>query len=278
MIEAVSGGRFADVMRSEVFSLPAGLTETFIDPPEAEYPRIARRYGRAKIMNAPYGRRLGSPSAGIFATARDLVKFAAYFFPTIQDENSRLLSAASVAVMTSDQTGRLSGGIEGIQEWPVCPWGLGWEVKGAKRPHWTGDLTSGRTFCHMAKGGTLLWADPASRISLAVLANRDISTGWATDPRKMGAPERSGGHYAAIDAASAASRMLIAASTSPVVMISGGQIRITFACNPPLPTSSPRVLAPSMSFRAISGADFLTRSFTNSTPTIRPIPRTSPMT
>ncbi len=183
VIETVSGGSFADVMRSEVFT-PAGLTETFIDPPESEYPRIARRYGRAKIMNAPYGRRLASPSAGIFATARDLVKFAAHFFPTRQDENSRLLSPASVVLMSSDQTRGLPGGIEGIQEWPLCPWGLGWEIKGAKRPHWTGDLTSGRTFCHIGQGGTLLWADPVSRISLAILANRDISTGWATDPAR----------------------------------------------------------------------------------------------
>ena len=181
VIEAVSGSAFAELMRSDVFTA-AGLTDTFIDPPQSEYPRIARRYGRAKIMNATYGRRLSSPSAGIFATATDLVKFASYFLHGGSTNGRRLLSPASVELMGSDQTNGLPGGIEGIQEWPVCPWGLGWEIKGQKRPHWTGELTGCSTICHVGQGGTLLWADPESGIAVAVLANRDVSTGWATDP------------------------------------------------------------------------------------------------
>lgn len=181
VIESVSGGAFAELMRSDVFAA-AGLADTFIDPPESEYPRIARRYGRAKIMNATYGRRLGSPSAGIFATASDLVTFASCFLQGGSTNGRRLLSPASVDLMGSDQTNGLPGGIEGNQEWPICPWGLGWEIKGQKRPHWTGELTGCKTICHIGQGGTLLWADPESGIAMAVLANRDVSTGWATDP------------------------------------------------------------------------------------------------
>lgn len=183
VLEAAGKRLFADLVRDEVI-LPAGLVNPFIDPPESEYGRIARRYGRAKIMNAPFGRRLGSPSAGLFASARDLVRFAALFLRDGSLGGRRLLSGASIALMRDDQTAGLLGGIEGIQEWPLCPWGIGWEIKGDKRPHWTGDLTSPQTICHIGQGGTLLWADPASGIACAILANRDIATGWATDPAR----------------------------------------------------------------------------------------------
>ncbi|MGH2559708.1 MAG: serine hydrolase domain-containing protein [Thermomicrobiales bacterium] len=183
-IAAVTEVPFSTALRTEVLE-PAGLTDTFISPPENVWARIARRYGRAKIMNAPYGRELGSPSAGIFATARDLVRFAHLFLNGGQTRDShRVLSTASVALMTTDQTDGKPGGIEGVQTWPSCPWGLGWEVKGDKLHHWTGDLTSAATFSHFGQGGALLWADPEYGVACAILANRDIATGWTTNPAR----------------------------------------------------------------------------------------------
>jgi CubicO group peptidase (beta-lactamase class C family) len=183
-IAAVSGRSFIEALRAEVLE-PLGLTDTFVDPHEAKGDRIARRYGRQKIMNAPYGRSLGSPSLGIFANARDLVRFASVFLASGDAPNGSLwLSKASIDLMTTDQTGGLPGGIEGIREWPVCDWGLGWEVKGEKIGHWTGDYTSPATFAHPGQGGTILWGDPASRIAVAVLANRDLSTGWWLSPAR----------------------------------------------------------------------------------------------
>jgi beta-lactamase class C len=179
-IASVSGTSFPEALRAEVLS-PLDLNDTFIGPPDIEVYRIARRYGRQKIMNAPYGRGLGSPSSGIFANARDLVRFASAF---LDPHCSMWLSKASIDLMTTDQTGGLLGGIEGIREWPVCAWGLGWEVKGEKIGHWTGDYTSGVTFAHPGQGGTLLWADPATRIAVAILANRDLSTGWWLTPAR----------------------------------------------------------------------------------------------
>jgi CubicO group peptidase (beta-lactamase class C family) len=181
-IASVTGSAFPDVLRTEVLE-PLGLADTFITPPESAADRMARRYGRQKIMNAPYGRGLGSPSSGIFATARDLVRFASVFLAgDVGPDGYQWLSRASVKLMTTDQTGGLPGGIEGIREWPVCAWGLGWEVKGEKIGHWTGDLTSPATFAHPGQSGTLLWADPASGIAVALLANRDLSTGWWLAP------------------------------------------------------------------------------------------------
>ena len=61
---------------------------------------------------------------------------------------------------------------------PVGRWGLGWEVKGDKQRHWTGELTSPATVCHFGQAGSLLWADPDREVVLAVLSNRSVSHMW----------------------------------------------------------------------------------------------------
>lgn len=183
-IATLTGLSFPDALTTEVLSR-FGLNDTFIVPPRMEYDRIARRYGRAKIMNAPYGRDLGSPSAGVFATARDLVAVANVFLAGGRLDDSReVLSAASVTEMTTNQTDALPGGIDGVRTWAQCPWGLGWEVKGKKLNHWTGDFTSPATISHIGQSGALLWADPATGIACAILANRDLATGWTDAPAR----------------------------------------------------------------------------------------------
>ncbi|HEX5498860.1 MAG TPA: serine hydrolase, partial [Thermomicrobiales bacterium] len=91
----------------------------------------------------------------------------------------RLLSAAGARAMTTDQTDGVPGGVESAKVWwPSGRWGLGWEVKGPKRRHWTGELTSPATFCHFGAAGTLLWADPERDVTLAVFANRMVARMW----------------------------------------------------------------------------------------------------
>lgn len=181
---AIAGTTFAEALREHVLE-PFGLHESLIAPDESIENRVARRYGKAKLMNAPYGRQLAPPSGGLFATARDLVRFASVFVNDGRDgTGSRLLSPSSVRLMTTNQTGQLRGGIEGLSQWSIGSWGLGWEVKGPKTNYWTGDLTSPSTFAHLGQSGCLLWADPASGIACAILANRDLYTGWTITPAR----------------------------------------------------------------------------------------------
>ena len=82
--------------------------------------------------------------------------------------------------MTADQANGVPGGVESAKvRWDVAHWGLGWEVKGSKRRHWTGELTSPATFCHFGAAGTLLWADPTHDLALAVFANRMVAPMWS---------------------------------------------------------------------------------------------------
>jgi CubicO group peptidase (beta-lactamase class C family) len=81
--------------------------------------------------------------------------------------------------MTTDQTLGVPGGVESAKvRWNPGRWGLGWEVKGEKRRHWTGDFTSDRTFCHFGHAGTLLWGDPERDLALAVFTNRTVTHMW----------------------------------------------------------------------------------------------------
>ncbi len=205
---ASAGTDFAD-LATELVLRPAGLESTTFRPSaDAD---IARRYGPNRIANTDYGRRLGSPAGGLFASAGDMARLAGAFGDGAgRRARAGGVSRASVHLMTTDQTeaasypipapnpippraeprrpGPLPGGIDGVREWDRCPWAFGWEVRGDKVDHWTGDLVSAATICHIGQSGCLAWADPVSGLSMAVLANRDLGSGWATGGRPENSP------------------------------------------------------------------------------------------
>ena len=128
-----------------------------------------------ETYNSAYWRGLALPWGGLFGTPREAVRFAAAFLPS----GERFLSEAATSLMTMDQTMGVPGGVESAKvRWDPGRWGLGWEVKGEKRRHWTGDFTSPRTFCHFGHAGTLLWGDPERDMALAVFANRTVTHMW----------------------------------------------------------------------------------------------------
>ena len=47
-------------------------------------------------------------------------------------------------------------------------WGLGFELRDGKSPHWTGARNSPRTFGHFGRSGTFLWVDPEAGLALRV--------------------------------------------------------------------------------------------------------------
>jgi CubicO group peptidase (beta-lactamase class C family) len=129
--------------------------------------------------NSAYWRDLAITWGGYYATVPDALRFAISF---LRGRESPLPEAAS-AEMVIDQTGGVPGGVDsaGIH-WHHGAWGLGWEVKGHKRHHWTGTLTSERTWCHWGQAGTLVWVDPEREMGMAVFGNRTVATAWPLRP------------------------------------------------------------------------------------------------
>ncbi|MFM9105294.1 MAG: serine hydrolase domain-containing protein [Chloroflexota bacterium] len=160
---------------------PLGMADTCVRPPEALAERIAHladaTHGGTDLetYNGAYWRSLAVPWAGMYGTPRDLASFGAAFLPG----GPRFVSGAARDLMTADQTGGVPGGVESARVWwESGRWGLGWEVKGGKQRHWTGELTGPATVCHFGHAGTLLWADPAREVALAVFANRAVTHMW----------------------------------------------------------------------------------------------------
>lgn len=183
VVERVTGNDLWDEARRRVLD-PLGLGDVVAGPDATTAERIpdvgdARNAGTAhEGYNSDYFRGLGLPWAGLHGSATDLARFAGSFLG-----GGGPLSRTSRSMMTADQAGGVAGGVQSMRvTWEPAHWGFGWEVKGAKRRHWTGDLTSPATFCHFGATGTLLWADPAHDLALAVFGNRMTTHLWPFVP------------------------------------------------------------------------------------------------
>jgi CubicO group peptidase (beta-lactamase class C family) len=72
----------------------------------------------------------------------------------------------------------LTGVLPGYGPQRPNDWGLGFEIRDGKSPHWTGAGNSAGTFGHFGQTGTFIWADPACDLALVVLTDRDFDD-WA---------------------------------------------------------------------------------------------------
>ncbi|MDQ3613013.1 MAG: beta-lactamase family protein [Chloroflexota bacterium] len=182
---SVIGGRDFNTILQEDILASAGLDNIVPRPDRDLDDRIAivadaaGRAGPAESYNSQYWRDLGITWGGYFGSAQDVLRFAASFLP---DQSSPLPPEVR-REMTTDQTGGVPGGVNsaGVR-WERGSWGLGWEVKGDKDRHWTGTLTSARTWCHWGQSGTLVWVDPDRELGLAVFGNRSAANAWPLRP------------------------------------------------------------------------------------------------
>jgi CubicO group peptidase (beta-lactamase class C family) len=89
-----------------------------------------------------------------------------------------LVSAGLFADATSVQFPGLDGFVPGYGKHRPCDWGLGYELRSHKSPHWTGNTNSPGTFGHFGQSGTFLWVDPALSSACVVLTDREFGA-WA---------------------------------------------------------------------------------------------------
>lgn len=138
--------RFYEYARQAVFE-PLGMTSTGID---------------------------GSPARDGVSTVEDLVRFAA------EVQAPRLLDARTVAEAMTVQYPGTKGVLPGYGHQNPNDWGLGFEIRDSKSPHWTGSSSSPRTFGHFGQSGTFLWIDPDAGVACVALTDRAFGP-WAVE-------------------------------------------------------------------------------------------------
>ncbi|MEE6138915.1 serine hydrolase domain-containing protein [Mycobacterium sp. 050128] len=118
----------------------------------------------------------GAAEAGYGATSTvaDLAAFAGDLL------RPSTVSAEMHAEATTVQFPGLDGVLPGYGVQRPNDWGLGFEIRDGKSPHWTGARNSARTYGHFGQAGGFIWADPDVDLALVVLTNRDFG-GWALD-------------------------------------------------------------------------------------------------
>jgi CubicO group peptidase (beta-lactamase class C family) len=119
-------------------------------------------------------RLVGSAGAGAVSSCADLACFAAEL------QAPTLLAPQLLAEATRVAYPGLDGVLPGYGMQRPNDWGLGFELRDRKSPHWTGGRNSPATFGHFGQSGTFLWVDPAAGAACIALTTRDFGP-WARE-------------------------------------------------------------------------------------------------
>jgi CubicO group peptidase (beta-lactamase class C family) len=117
---------------------------------------------------------VGPPSSGAEGAIGDLRALAVELLEPTRLARETLDEAASV------QFPGLDGVVPGFGRQSPNDWGLGFELRDSKAPHWTGSLNSPATFGHFGASGTFLWVDPERALALCCLTDLEFGE-WARD-------------------------------------------------------------------------------------------------
>jgi CubicO group peptidase (beta-lactamase class C family) len=116
----------------------------------------------------------GSAASELHGTLDDLLALAREL------QRPTLVASETLAEATTVQFPGLAGVLPDYGRFDPLDWGLGFELRDAKDPHWTGARNSPQTFGHFGGSGTFLWVDPEAGIALGVLTDREFGD-WAKD-------------------------------------------------------------------------------------------------
>lgn len=121
-----------------------------------------------------------SPASGAISSVDDLLLVARSMLAAGTHAAPRLLAPATIAEARAVAFPGIAGVLPGFGQQDPNDWGLGFEIRGHKSPHWTGSTSSPATFGHFGRSGTFLWIDPDAGLACACLTDRDFGP-WALD-------------------------------------------------------------------------------------------------
>jgi len=157
------------IYSNTVIETAAALVEARAGMPFAEY--------FAHAVAAPLrltGTLRSSPAWGYHGPLDDLLAFGRELLaPT-------LVASETLGEATTVQFPGLLGVLPGVGRMDPNDWGMTFELRDAKAPHWTGSRNSPSTFGHFGGGGTFLWIDPVAQLACGVLTDREFGA-WALE-------------------------------------------------------------------------------------------------
>jgi CubicO group peptidase (beta-lactamase class C family) len=163
IVQRVEGRTLAESLRIGVFE-PLGMNETSLGACPDVMERVAvirlspEQGSQPWNWNSCYWLAFGAPWGGLITTAADLTRLGAAMLGGGRLGSARVLSPASVRVMT---TNALAAMPEVPEEERRCrPWGLGWRLAWPGNSANFGDLLGTRAYGHWGATGTLFWVDP----------------------------------------------------------------------------------------------------------------------
>jgi CubicO group peptidase (beta-lactamase class C family) len=189
VLETITGHDLEDLLQDLVLG-PLGIEAWMSrEPPRAPawISDVQSDHAGTEIepANSRYWRSLGLPWAGLLVTPRGLLSLMREFCP----EEGRLLRAETLDLARRNHVGDSSGGFPGGEcyfgfhaerelLWSPCPWGLGLELRGRKRPHPVPASFGEDSYGHVASFGCLAWTDRNTRASVVVVGTRSTHGGW----------------------------------------------------------------------------------------------------
>jgi CubicO group peptidase (beta-lactamase class C family) len=180
IIEVVSHKPYEKFMAERVF-LPLGMKDSHFFVPENKHNRIASIYRldkdrlvKAEIDIYRKGATYSSPEAGLYSTAPDMFNFYQMMLNGGVLNNQRILSKASVELMTTVHTGNFNAGFS-----PGIGFGLGWAV--VKDVEGTFRLNSIGTYGHGGLYRTYGFIDPQKELIGIILMQRLSEDGDMAD-------------------------------------------------------------------------------------------------
>jgi CubicO group peptidase (beta-lactamase class C family) len=105
----------------------------------------------------------GSPAAAAMGSVQDLARFG------VELLSPTLISASTMRMATNVVFPGLDGVLPGFGRQSPNDWGLGFELKDSKHPHWTAEHNSPATFGHFGQSGSFIWVDPERNLGCACL-------------------------------------------------------------------------------------------------------------
>jgi CubicO group peptidase (beta-lactamase class C family) len=192
IIEKITGKSMPEFMEERIFK-PLHMDDTGFFVPQEKRARFATDYsagadGKLAVAGEASGPKadyvsvpgLASGGGGLVSTAKDYARFVQMLLKRGEFDGARILSPASVTMMTSNHlVPRLMNGEFGVAGVMMRPGqGWGYDMAVLPDPALADEIVGKGTFYWAGAADTWFWADPANDLFFIGMTQRLVGPGW----------------------------------------------------------------------------------------------------